>query len=107
VDPEGRGSGPGFDEEYHLDQYATIAFSEMGDMFDFSVEEIKLWPVREIPRAARRAISSIKCRAIHRTKGENEESTLFEVRLWPKNDALETLGRYLKLFDGEHRQRRH
>lgn len=77
-----------------LTEYIRVAESDLADLFD---ESGTLKPIREIPLAARRAISSVKVRRVKERGAEPEE--IIEVKLWDKMKALDSLAKHLNLFD--------
>lgn len=87
----------------HADQVVRelgmLAFSDVGDVLDFTGRDVRLRPANEIPEHARRAISSIKVRRYTEGQGDAaREVEVTEFKLWPKVRALEQLGRHLGLF---------
>lgn len=86
-----------------LRQLAGIAFSDIGDVLDFSGDQVHLRPAADIPRYARRAIASIKVKRYVEGKGEDARvCEIVEVRLWPKDAALEKLAKHLGLLVDRH-----
>jgi phage terminase small subunit len=85
-----------------LRECAALAFSDVGDILDFSGPTVRLKPAKEIPPHARRCISSIKVKRYVEGKGRGEEpdtvAEVTEFKLWSKDAAQERLGKYLKLF---------
>ncbi len=75
-----------------LHEYARVAFSDLGDVLDFSGDEPRLRPANEIPEDARRAVASVKVRRYTEGSGDDaREVEITEFRLWPKLEALEKL----------------
>lgn len=82
-----------------LNEISHIAFSDIGDVLDFSGDELRLRSPRTITSAARRAIQSVKVRrAMERQGEESVPVEIIEYRLWPKLDALDKLGQHLGLW---------
>jgi phage terminase small subunit len=84
--------------EHVLREYMLLAFSDIGDVADFSGKEPRLVDPSAIPPEARRAIASVKIRKVAGTKKRRGE-VVTEVRLWDKLNALEKLARHLGLFN--------
>lgn len=85
-----------------LEELARLAFSDIGEVLDFTGEEPRLRPVKDIPLSARRAIASVKTKRFREGRGEAaKEVEVTEFRLWDKNSALEKLAKCLKLFASE------
>jgi phage terminase small subunit len=79
-----------------LQEYERLAFSDIGDILDFSGVDPKLRPANEIPKDARRAIASMKVKRYREGRGENaREVEITEFKLWPKLDALGKLAEHL------------
>ena len=75
------------EEAWH--EVACIAKADIGDIFDFTGESVKLRPANEIPASVRRAIQSVKVRRYIEGKGEDaREVELIEFRLWSKPEML-------------------
>lgn len=82
-----------------LREYLLLAFSDIGQVLDFSRTDPTLRPANEIPEAARRAIASVKVR--RHTEGHGDDAREVEVtefRLWDKLNALEKLAKHLGLL---------
>ena len=72
-------------------EVACIAKADIGDIFDFTGESVKLRPANEIPASVRRAIQSVKVRRYIEGKGEDaREVELIEFKLWGKPEMLVT-----------------
>jgi phage terminase small subunit len=83
-----------------LRELASVAFSDVGQVLDFSGKKPRLRLARAIPQAARRALRSIKVkRYLEGTGAAAREVEVTELRFWDKNAALEKLGRHLHLFN--------
>ena len=86
-----------------LREVAAIAFSDIGDILDFTNGTPRLKPASEIPRHARRAISSMKIKREVEGKGDHaQEVEVIEFRFWNKNDALDKLMKHLGMFVDKH-----
>lgn len=82
-----------------IEEWKLIAFSDVGQILDFTKAEPRLRPANEIPESARRAISSFKVKRYTEGRGDDaREVEVTEFKLWPKNDALEKLGKHLGMF---------
>jgi phage terminase small subunit len=82
--------------ELLMRETGAVAFSDLGDVFDFSGERPKLRAARQIPPHARRAISSIKFKRYVDGRGEDARDVeVVEVKFWDKLSALEKL---MKVF---------
>lgn len=82
-----------FEEMKHL------AFSDIGEILDFTGDTVRLRIAKDIPEAARRAIAAMKCKRYTEGKGEGaREVEIIEFKFWSKSDALEKLGRHLGLW---------
>jgi phage terminase small subunit len=100
---EKRAEKSGVKAEQVLAELALIAFSDVGQVLDFSRNEPRLRPASEISEAARRSISSVKVKRY--TEGHGDEAREVEVtefKLWSKDGALQQLGRHLGLFVERH-----
>lgn len=79
-----------------IEELKAIAFSDIGDVVDFTADGFRVKPGLAIPAAARRAIASVKVR---RQVHENEAPVeVIEFKLWDKVDALRQLMEYLTLM---------
>src|SRR5579871_5053308 len=86
-----------------LQEIATLAFSDIGQVLDFTGDVPRLRPAQEIPEAARRAISAVKTRRYTEGRGEDaREVEVVEFKLWDRLGSLRDLGRHLKLFTDQH-----
>jgi phage terminase small subunit len=83
--------------EHVLREYMLLAFSDLGDVVDFSGKEPRLLAGADISPEARRALASLR---IRRTpgKGRRKAEVLVEVKLWDKPAALEKLAKHLGLL---------
>jgi phage terminase small subunit len=81
-----------------LQELALVAFSDVGQVLDFSGAEPRLRPANEIPEAARRAVSSVKVRRERQGRGPAApEVEVTEFKLWDKLAALAKLAAHLGL----------
>lgn len=79
-----------------------LAFSDIGEVVDFSGQAPAHRAASAIPRRARRAIQSVKVTT--RTTGSGPQAattTTVEYRLWSKTAALDSLCKHLGLFPRE------
>lgn len=82
-----------------LEEYARIAFSDLGQIFDFTSTKPRLRPVCDIPEDARRALSSVKVRRYLERRGDDaREVEVIEFKLWDKLGGLSKLAEHLDLF---------
>lgn len=82
-----------------LKELSLIAYSDIGEIIDFTGTEPKLRPANEIPEGARRAIQSVKVRRVLKGKGKQARTVeITEFRLWSKPHALDKSGQHLGLF---------
>lgn len=82
-----------------IGELATLAFSDIGQILDFSADVPRLKEPATITEAARRAISAVKVKRTLEGAGDNaHEVEVTEFRLWSKTDALDKLARHLGLF---------
>jgi phage terminase small subunit len=82
-----------------LGELALLGRSDIGQVLDFTGDELRLRPANLIPESARRAISSVKVRRY--TEGHGDDARQVEVtefKLWDKLSALEKVGKHLDLF---------
>jgi phage terminase small subunit len=83
-----------------LQEIALIAFSDLGRVLDFAGDALKLRPPKDIPEAARRALSSIKVKRYFEGAGDDAvEVETTEFKLWSKDAALEKLLRHLGMLE--------
>ena len=83
-----------------LEELGHIAFSDIGDVLDFTGDRPRLRAAKDIPERARSAVSSVKVKGY--AEGVDraaQEVEVLEFKFWSKTDALEKLGRHLGLFD--------
>lgn len=82
-----------------LQEYARIAFSDIGDVLDFSGATPRLRPACDIPANVRRALAAMKVRRVIEGKGPDAlEVEITEFKFWDKRAALADLMRHLGLF---------
>jgi len=80
------------------EELAAIAFSDIGELIEFTDTGYKLKPGAVVPEKARRAIASIKIR--REIVGEDEPpAEVVEFKLWDKVAALRQLYEYLGLLN--------
>lgn len=74
-----------------------IAFSDFREAYkdDGSIKDVK-----DMPDALRKAIASIEVEELWDGKGEDRRQigVTKKIKFWPKDKALDQLGRYLKMF---------
>ena len=86
-----------------VEELVAVAFSDIGEVLDFSGEVVRLRDPATISERARRAIASVKVkRYVEKDGDEKRVVETVEFKLWSKNDALEKLGRYLGMFVEKH-----
>jgi phage terminase small subunit len=79
--------------ERWLQELMHLAYSDIGDIFDFSGDAVRLKPAHEIPKEARVAIKSMRTKRYTTRDGAEVEETT--VTLWDKPKALRDLGEHL------------
>ena len=83
-----------------LMELMRVAFSDVGDVLDFSGDEPRMKPANQIPARARKAISSIKVKR-YLIDGEGDvdrEVEITEYKFWDKPAALEKLAKHLGML---------
>jgi hypothetical protein len=82
-----------------LREVLTLARADIGDILDFTGDELKMRPANTIRKHARRCISSYKVKR-ERIRGTNppREVETVEFRLWNKPDSLEQLMKHCGLL---------
>ncbi|MBM4072843.1 MAG: terminase small subunit [Planctomycetes bacterium] len=97
---QARSTQTGIKSSQVLEEISHVAFSDIGDVLDFSGPNLKVRPASEIPEHARRAIASMKVhRKIEGTGDNAREVEVTEIKFWNKLGALDQAGRHLGLFD--------
>jgi phage terminase small subunit len=82
--------------DHVVDEIRNLAFSDIGDILDFSGEQPKMKPANEISPAARRCISSFKTKRYVEGKGDDAKVVeITEFKLWDKIAALNKLCAHL------------
>jgi hypothetical protein len=91
-----------------LEEIARLAFSDIGQVLDFSGTHPRLRPACDIPEDARRALTSVKVKRYAEGRGEGAgEVEVTEIKLWDKLAALEKAGRHLGLFAPDKHRHEH
>jgi phage terminase small subunit len=89
----------GIEADDVLRELAAIAFSDLGQVLDFTGTAPRLRPAQQIPAAARKALAAVKVRRFTEGKGAAARAVeVTEFKLWDKLAALEKLGRHLGLW---------
>jgi phage terminase small subunit len=95
-----RAATVGITADWVLTEILKLAGCDVADCFD---ENGALKPIKDIPEGARKAVSGIDTEQRVSGRGENAEIiTTKKLRFWPKDRALELLGKHLKLFTDVH-----
>lgn len=82
-----------------LQEYAAIAFADIGEVLDFSGPAPRLRDANTIPAPARQAIASMKTRRYLEGHGDDARTVeVTEFKFWDKRAALADLMRHLGLF---------
>ena len=81
-----------------LRELMRVALCDIAQVFD---EGGRLKPIHQIGEEARRAISSVE---VLEARGE-EDGVVRKIRFWSKLDALDKLGKHLRLFGEQTPQR--
>src|SRR5947209_17763539 len=82
-----------------LRELSLLAFSDLGQILDFTGEQVKLRPAHDIPETARRLLSSMKVKRYFEGHGEEaREVEVTEFKHWDKLSALDKLARHLGLL---------
>jgi phage terminase small subunit len=80
-----------------LEEIALVAFSDIGDLVEFTTDGIRFREQAVISAAARRALCSVKVR--REVGGEGvPDADVIEFKLWPKVPALQQLAQHLGLL---------
>ena len=88
-----------FDADHVLQELAMIAFSDIGQIMDFSGADACMRQANAIPERARRAIATMKVKRY--VEGSGDESRTFEItefKFCDKLEALIKLGQLLGRF---------
>jgi phage terminase small subunit len=83
--------------DHVLTEIACVAFSDIGDVLDFSGDAMRLRAPSTIPKRARRAIASVKVKR-YVEKGTDDEVEVIEFKLWNKTDALRLAAQHLGML---------
>ena len=82
-----------------LQELALLAFSDIGEVMDFTQAEVRLRLAHAIPENARRALASMKVKRYLEGHGyDAREVEVTEFKFWDKLPALLKLGQHLGLF---------
>jgi len=82
-----------------LREIANLAYSDIGDILDFTGDQIRMKAARDIPAHARRCIKSFKAKRHFEGSGDNaREVEVIEFQLWDKTSSLEKLAQHLNLY---------
>ncbi len=73
-----------------LREYSALASSDITEFLD---ERGSLLPASEWPKRARRAVASVKVTKKNLTVGDGEMDDVVEIKLWNKNQALDSLSK--------------
>lgn len=86
-----------------LKEYAKIAFLDPQQLFD---DDGNLLPIQEIPKEVAAAIGGLDVSQRQRQGGEEELwETIKKIKLIDKKGALDSLARYLGLFEKDNKQK--
>lgn len=86
-----------------LEHLAAIATSDIGDVLDFTGDEVRLRAPKDIPAHARRAIASVKVqRRIVKTVTGPEPVEVIEFKLWDKPGSIRSAMQHLGLLVEKH-----
>ena len=87
-----------------LAELLLIAKADIRDAFN---EHGNLRDITDIPEHVARSISGIEIDAIYEGRGEDRTHVGFtkKVKFWPKVQALDLLGKHLKIFTEVHEHR--
>jgi phage terminase small subunit len=78
-----------------LEELRRLAMADLLSCFD---ERGHLKPLKDIPADARAAIASVKVTKQNLTTGDGIVDDVIEIKLWNKNQALDTLAKHLGLL---------
>lgn len=101
-----RMAATGIKSDQVLREAAFIAFSDIGDVLDFTKDTPTLKKASDIPEHARRAISYMKVKTVLEKTSEGfKPAEVIEIKFWDKNAALNKCFKHLGLFDADNRQK--
>jgi phage terminase small subunit len=80
-----------------LSELSIIAFADPIKMLG---KDGGLLPLHEMPEEIRRAIAAVEVEQLYAGAGSNKAQVgqVIKIKFWPKGHALETLGKYFKLW---------
>jgi phage terminase small subunit len=79
-----------------MNEYAKIAFSDMGDVASWTPKGVEFIPSKHVKKGARQTIAEISSETKTRTTDDGTESTTtLKVKLYPKLPALDKLALHL------------
>ena len=85
-------------------ELAVMGLSDIGEVIDFTGPEPRLRPACEIPERARRALASVTVKRTVEGHGDAAQPVeIIAFKLWPKDSALDLLGKHLGMFVAETR----
>ena len=87
-------------EESVLREQARIGFSDLRRVFNGK----RLKDIADLDDDTARAVQSVK--VVTRMGSDGEIEYVHEIKLWPKNNALDSLSRHLGLFERDNAQSR-
>jgi phage terminase small subunit len=97
-----RSAATGITASRVLEEIGLLAFSDIGQVLDFSGDEPRLLPARKITKRARRALASIKVKRYVEGRGDDaREVEVTEFKLWDKLSALDKAARHVGLYAPE------
>lgn len=90
------------DTDRVLQEIASIAFSDVGSLFD-AFGNLK--DVNELTPAERACIASIEVKSEYTDKETGVTTVIRKINLWNKNDSLEKLAKHLGLYAADNAQK--
>jgi phage terminase small subunit len=84
-----------------LREVSLIAFSDIGDVVEFTADGPRMRPMHEIPESARRTISNLEVRQEHGTE-DRPGATCVKFKQWSKDANLAKLMQHLGLLVEKH-----
>jgi phage terminase small subunit len=85
-----------------LRELALVGFSDIGNVLDFSGDNLSLRAAGDIARHHRRTLSSVKVKRYTEGHGDDaREVETIEFKLWDKMSALEKIGKHIGMFPGK------